>query len=492
MQAPADEAEQPRRRLVEEEGEGETKTASDESDKSAAEDELVASSSASSTTTTVADGDDDMSARGTALETASSTTTPTGHDDSAAQDMSASEAVALVTSLKVEKERLLAQVTTLTTAAADEREQRAREKSELEARVTKAEQERASFESQYKGLLNRVSHIRASLGDRLKADSDEIARQKTNIEYLEQKCKALSETITALQQEVITSSDEADKLSHELATLRQSSLAAQEQASREQTEAIAKDKRMQKQLQEAQRSAEDWQVIATEEKTMRSAATERAIELEEQLKSQKAMYEGAIAQSEQAVKITSGLRRAIEDLQEERKTELHDVVEKMQAQIDMLTEERARLTEEAEKFRNELETANQDLERMRPFEKEVKEKTLLIGKLRHEAVILNEHLTKALRVLKRGGPDENVDRQLITNLLLSFLSLPRSDTKRFEVLQLIAACLSWNEEQKTTAGLVRPGGGAATTTHTSLLSHLPTASAATSPVEMHGGPLSPG
>jgi hypothetical protein len=47
---------------------------------------------------------------------------------------------------------------------------------------------------------------------------------------------------------------------------------------------------------------------------------------------------------------------------------------------------------------------------MRPFEKEVKEKNLLIGKLRHEAVTLNDHLTKALRFLKKGKPEDNVDR----------------------------------------------------------------------------------
>lgn len=58
-----------------------------------------------------------------------------------------------------------------------------------------------------------------------------------------------------------------------------------------------------------------------------------------------------------------------------------------------------------------LGSAQKELERVRPFEKEVKEKNLLIGKLRHEAVTLNDHLTKALRFLKKGKPEDNVDRQ---------------------------------------------------------------------------------
>lgn len=61
----------------------------------------------------------------------------------------------------------------------------------------------------------------------------------------------------------------------------------------------------------------------------------------------------------------------------------------------------------------ELDVSKRDLERVLPFEKEVKEKNLLIGKLRHEGVILNEHLTKALRYtknLKKGRPEDTIGK----------------------------------------------------------------------------------
>lgn len=101
--------------------------------------------------------------------------------------------------------------------------------------------------------------------------------------------------------------------------------------------------------------------------------------------------------------------------------------------------------EASKKAKTELETTQKELERALPFEKEVKEKNLLIGKLRHEAVILNDHLTKALRILRKGRPEDNVDRQIVTNHLLHFLALDRSDPKKFQVLQLIAALLGWND-----------------------------------------------
>jgi len=59
---------------------------------------------------------------------------------------------------------------------------------------------------------------------------------------------------------------------------------------------------------------------------------------------------------------------------------------------------------------NALESTEKELERALPFEGEVKEKNFLIGKLRHQAVILNDHLTKALRYLKRGQPEDTIDK----------------------------------------------------------------------------------
>lgn len=46
----------------------------------------------------------------------------------------------------------------------------------------------------------------------------------------------------------------------------------------------------------------------------------------------------------------------------------------------------------------------------------------------------------------------------MTNFLLQFLSLPREDTKRFEILNLIASILEWTEEQRQRAGLARSTG----------------------------------
>jgi len=128
-----------------------------------------------------------------------------------------------------------------------------------------------------------------------------------------------------------------------------------------------------------------------------------------------------------------------------RKVELKQSVETYESQINDLRKQVQAADEVAKSAKAALEATQQELERASPFEKEVKEKNLLIGKLRHEAVTLNEHLTKALRILRKGRPEDNVDRQIITNYFLHFLAIDRSDPKKFEALQLIAALLGWTD-----------------------------------------------
>ncbi len=147
-----------------------------------------------------------------------------------------------------------------------------------------------------------------------------------------------------------------------------------------------------------------------EERSIREGLADRVAELEDQLSSQKEAYERAASERDSQSQVVDGLQRALQDIQEARKVELREMVESSQAQLDALN----KLVHEAESRATEAEAAREaltkELERAAPFEKEVKEKNLLIGKLRHEAIILNDHLAKALRFLKKAKPEDNIDR----------------------------------------------------------------------------------
>ena len=62
---------------------------------------------------------------------------------------------------------------------------------------------------------------------------------------------------------------------------------------------------------------------------------------------------------------------------------------------------------------------------------------------------------EALRRLRRNSSETNVDGRLVTNVLLSFLTTPREDAKRFEMLSLLATILSWTDSEREKAGLQR-------------------------------------
>ncbi|KAF1955631.1 hypothetical protein CC80DRAFT_88074 [Byssothecium circinans] len=202
---------------------------------------------------------------------------------------------------------------------------------------------------------------------------------------------------------------------------------------------------------------QDWEVLAMNERSLRENLAEKEGEMREQLETLREAYEKAANDRDTNGQAVEGLQKALQEVQNLRKSELKRSVETYELQINDLRKQAQVADEEAALAKSTLEKTRKELARALPFEKEVKEKNLLIGKLRHEAVTLNEHLTKALRILKKGRPEDNVDRQIITNYFLHFLSIDRSDPKKFEALQLIAALLGWTDEQREQAGLARPG-----------------------------------
>lgn len=93
-----------------------------------------------------------------------------------------------------------------------------------------------------------------------------------------------------------------------------------------------------------------------------------------------------------------------------RRHELRELVEKSQGQVDNLEKKLQTAESEANKATNLLESTRKELEQALPFEREIKEKNALIGKLRHDAVISRDHLTKALRYLKKRKPEDSIDK----------------------------------------------------------------------------------
>ncbi|KAK2061167.1 hypothetical protein LY76DRAFT_567622 [Colletotrichum caudatum] len=326
-------------------------------------------------------------------------------------------------------------------------------KSELEETSTAKEQAEESYEA----LLERVNHLKSTLGERLKRDRAELEEAKERIEELESQNDELQKDAEASRGEAAKLREELQDTSREATSLRSRSNLSQQNWVKEREELTRLVASLKEEVETTTNAMGEWEVIAMEERSVKESLAEKVSELEEQVAGLRDGYESAAAERDGQSRVIDSLQKALREIQDARKRELREMVETSEEQLQAMK----RLVQDADHRATEAEAAKEkltkELDRTAPFEKEVKEKNLLIGKLRHEAIVLNDHLTKALRYLKKTKPEDNVDRQVVTNHLIHFLMLDRSDPKRFQILQVMAGYLNWTDEQREQAGLARPG-----------------------------------
>ncbi|KFY23558.1 hypothetical protein V491_02495 [Pseudogymnoascus sp. VKM F-3775] len=356
-----------------------------------------------------------------------------------------------------DREALRAEVEKLRRSLEDIQERHKEELSSVRSELEESEQAKEQAQTQYQNLLGRVNTIKSTLGERLAADRQELSEAKDQIEELETQNAALKAAADKAEEQVTQLRSQESENSRELSTLRNRNNLSQQNWLREREELLAQTKHLRQEAEAAKEAMGDWEVLAMEERSIREGLADRVAELEDQLSTQRESFERAASERDSQSQAVDGLQRALQEIQEARRVELREMVETTQAQLEALN----KVVAEADTRATAAEAAKEDLtaqlERLAPFEKEVKEKNILLGKLRHEAIVLNDHLAKALRFLKKAKPEDNVDRQIVTNYFLRFLALDRSDPKKFQILQVIASLLSWTEEQKEQAGLARPG-----------------------------------
>ncbi|KXG51661.1 uncharacterized protein PGRI_090540 [Penicillium griseofulvum] len=327
----------------------------------------------------------------------------------------------------------------------------------LQQKLDDAETKKEEAETQFQKLLERVNTIKSQLGERLKEDAEELALARSQIEDLEDENNNLKDELDSKSTQLVELSGESAEKEKELSTLRERTNLSQQNWLKEKEELLEQESYLQSEFEQAKEAMHNWEILAMEERSIRENLNEKVGDLEEQLSSLRDGYERATNERDTQQSTVDGLQRALQEIQLARKQELRELVESSDSQLEDLRRSLREAQKQATDADKGLQNALEEIERVRPFEKEVKEKNLLIGKLRHEAVTLNDHLTKALRFLKKGKPEDNVDRHIVTNHFLHFLALDRSDPKKFQILQLIGALLGWNDEQREQAGLARPG-----------------------------------
>lgn len=323
--------------------------------------------------------------------------------------------------------------------------------------------ERDEYENQYNNLLNRISSMK-TVFSKMKESQEELETVKEQLsEYesqnirLKSKADLLSKERTEFEKTILTLNEEFSNLDEERENLqieckkykeKLDKLTNQlEEASdnhlRELNIHREANAQLEAQLQELVvtlgNNKQDLSILNEEKKDLISTLESNAIEkdsLQKTINELEAELEKATAQFE------------------EEKQQKHMEINALRAQLDKSEDSNSELTKTIEQHKEEIQSMREDVDTKKRLEQECKERVLQIGKLRHEAIILNEHLTKALTMLKQSSDSESVDKELISNLLISFVAIPRADPRKFEVLDLISSFLNWDDDKKRQAGLL--------------------------------------
>ncbi|OZJ03906.1 hypothetical protein BZG36_03283 [Bifiguratus adelaidae] len=300
----------------------------------------------------------------------------------------------------------------------------------------------------YSGLLDKVSAMKTAVGPRLQAEMDENRNLRTKVSELTNQNAELIQRLDELHAAL-------DQKSQELDRLRDQLFKGQQELSRELGERDDELRSAKTQLERIEREKDEWKAFALEEK----AEKNRVLELFQNTKNQLEIAEARRAKLEadkaRDTESLSNLQSVLEEFQATKNSEIKYAVENLQNQLNATKASLYEYQARAKEAEAKVSEVGKDAAKVQQLEKEVKERTLLIGKLRHEAVILNEHLVEAMRRLKETSGENNVDGRLISNLLITFVKAPRADRKRYDTLNIMASVLDFTEEQKAEVGLIR-------------------------------------
>ncbi|ORX35429.1 hypothetical protein BD324DRAFT_582277 [Kockovaella imperatae] len=325
---------------------------------------------------------------------------------------------------------------------------------ETELENTKAEKE--TLGAQYRSLLSKLTGMRQSLGEKLREDAEELDRRENTINTLHAEISELQQHIETLKSELVNVNQESTSLQNQLAQLR-----SQSDSSSSDVLSLTREMReLRGEMERLRIEREEWEAEASREREKRERMEDEVRAMEKRERDGLRELERARQESTQEKERASNLQDVLSEFQANKDGELRQATAELEAQLKLAAASLSEYKLRAANAETRLTEVGSDKTRSSALEKELKEKTQIIGKLRHDAVVNNEHLTEALRRLRKNTSDTNVDRRLVTNILLSFLTAPRSDSKRFEMLSILATILSWDDTEREKAGLQRIDKGA--------------------------------
>ncbi|KAJ2487221.1 hypothetical protein IWW37_005321 [Coemansia sp. RSA 2050] len=369
------------------------------------------------------------------------------------------------TALQVGLEAVANKLKHLQTASQKERSQHEARMSELEAQVEEANEKlsestnaREELAQDYDHLLQRIGTMKDALTAKMSGESEELKRLRKEV--------ATAKSATASAEKAVTQSESTVRgLEKSLKTLRgevdetkRALWESQEAANRVQSEyaeSVDESARQMSALQ-ARLVAAEAQLEA--DSTQRDQLEDRVEQLESDL-NQALNSEGQwVGEREVHLVTIQNLQGALERLQESKDAEVDMAVEKLRDELRAATKDLRAALAQAERAEGQLRKSELSGATAEQYQQRIADQVGELERLRHEVAVLKDHLNESMRRLREESSEFNLDKRVITNLIVGFLALPYGDSKRYEILQLMSSILQFSEEQQEKAGLIRKAG----------------------------------
>lgn len=321
----------------------------------------------------------------------------------------------------------------------------------LRQQLEEKTKENEKNELNYQNLLSKLSGMKTLFGKMKQGEIELAAKElenellKSSVKQSEEEKKVLISTIKDLKEEITNLNSECVSLNERTKTL-QNEL---ENSKNTVTRLTSANTKLTNESKELRTNQEEYLIMMNEEKLQRQNLKNEISELKQIIQ----FKDTEIGQySEEIASLNGKLSSLSQDILKQNR-DFEQKTSVLNNTIDTLKNQLQETDNSSQALKSQLATAQEEITRLEKFEKDNKDKQLQIGKLRHELIILNDHLTKALKLIKKDSNNETVDKELVSNLFISFLNLPRGDSKKFQALELIANYLNWDKEMRVHAGI---------------------------------------
>ncbi|KAJ2778366.1 hypothetical protein H4R18_004642 [Coemansia javaensis] len=320
-----------------------------------------------------------------------------------------------------------------------------------QAELATATAAREELGRDYDLLLERIGTMRDALKAKMNAESDELKR-------LRAEAAAAAEALAQQREESDRCRGLCERQRAELDQAQRALWECQESASRaqyEQQQAAAEHERRAVELQARLGAAEDQLASDT---AQHARLEERVEQLQSELNRALNAESQWVEEQEVHLVTIQNLQSALEALQEAKDADVDIAVERLRDELRAAAAAQRAAEGRAEQAEGRLRQAELSGATAEQCQHTIAAQAGELERLRREVAVLKDHLNESMRRLREESSEFNLDKRVITNLVVGFLALPYGDPKRFEILQLMSSILQFSEEQQAKVGLIRKAG----------------------------------